>query len=82
MFYKDLISVALAAVLGTTVVFAIEHGEVTEISGEEYRWHQIAKDVWTGVPIREWDEDGMNPPPPSSQDILLLHNICMPFLSF
>lgn len=56
---KQLTSVALTLVLGVTQVTALEHGDVEEYNGGTIRWLQVGKGMWSGIPIEDWDDDGM-----------------------
>lgn len=49
---------ALAVAIGATQAAAYRHGEVAEVSGKVFRWQQLAEDVFTGIPIDEWDDNG------------------------
>lgn len=45
----------LAAALGATQVATYSHGEESEFNGLAVRWQQLARGVFTGVPVEEWD---------------------------
>lgn len=33
------------------------HGNITELWGETYKWHQVALGITFGIPLDEWDDD-------------------------
>ncbi|KAJ6118561.1 hypothetical protein N7471_013181 [Penicillium samsonianum] len=37
--------------------FPVSHGDVFDHHGVTRRWHQLAKDTFSGVPIDEWDDE-------------------------
>lgn len=57
MHYTQLITAfAMAWGASTAAASAVSHGEVGVIDGVEYRYHQLARDIFTGVPVERWDD--------------------------
>ncbi|KAF5655653.1 hypothetical protein FHETE_11158, partial [Fusarium heterosporum] len=56
MLYSPLLAGAMAFFLGAQGALALNHGEVTEFDGKNFRWQELAKGVFTGVPEDKWDE--------------------------
>lgn len=60
MHLERLIPLALTLALGTYQVVAIEHGEIEEYNGKSIKWLQVGKGMWSGIPLEDWDDDGMS----------------------
>lgn len=52
---KTLVASLLVACGATNVAAAI-HGQQFEFNGVQYRYQQLAQDVFTSIPVEEWDE--------------------------
>ncbi|KAF4473001.1 hypothetical protein FALBO_109 [Fusarium albosuccineum] len=57
MRYTGFLAGAVAVVLGTQGALGISHGEVGEFNGKNFRWQELAKGIFTGVPEEEWDDN-------------------------
>lgn len=59
MHYTKFIA-ASAITWGTIHATAMSHGESGSFNGLTIRYQQLAPDVFTGVPVDEWDDEGMH----------------------
>ncbi|KAI0127382.1 hypothetical protein BJ170DRAFT_683229 [Xylariales sp. AK1849] len=57
MQYKQLISALAVVACGATTAAALEHGDFADHQGLVIRYHQLARDVFTGVPADAWDDE-------------------------
>lgn len=56
MHFKSLASVATALAVGLIQVAAITHGHVEDYNGGQIKWQQVGKEMWSGIPLDEWDD--------------------------
>ncbi|KAI0010954.1 hypothetical protein F4779DRAFT_261301 [Xylariaceae sp. FL0662B] len=56
MLYKQFITAVSAIAWGASTTAAMSHGEFADHAGLVVRYHQLARDVFTGVPAEEWDD--------------------------
>lgn len=56
MRYTQLLTCAVAVALGAQEALSVAHGDISEFDGNDVRWQEIAKGVFTGVPREKWDD--------------------------